>query len=206
MADFIPAGDDARKTWATAFSTKIATHGAAVGLTPGLITTTQARCSMITQRIDDKAAKKNAWQASAAACSTGNQVDLTALRATIAAIKTHSGYSEEIGADLGIIGPADLFDPNTYQAELREVRLSMPSQVTVAFGKAKGNIDGVNVYSRRQGTAPWTFLARDTESPYIDTTPLAQAGQPEIREYRIRAVIDDEEIGDYSVTKQVTVS
>lgn len=29
---------------------------------------------------------------------------------------------------------------------------------------------------------------------------------PEIREYRIRAVIDDEEIGDYSVTKQITVS
>jgi hypothetical protein len=33
------------------------------------------------------------------------------------------------------------------------------------------------------------FLARDTESPYIDTTPLAQAGQPEIREYRIRGAI-----------------
>jgi hypothetical protein len=27
-----------------------------------------------------------------------------------------------------------------------------------------------------------------------------------LREYRIRAVIDDEEIGDYSVTKQVTVA
>ena len=89
---------------------------------------------------------------------------------------------------------------------IRMVTLNGPSQVTVAFGKAKGNIDGVNVYSRRQGTSQWNFLARDTEPPYVDTTPLAQAGQPEIREYRIRAVIDDEEIGDYSVTKQVTVS
>jgi hypothetical protein len=32
-------------------------------------------------------------------------------------------------------------------------------------------------------------------------TPLVQAGQPEIR-----GVIDDQEIGDYSVTKQITVS
>lgn len=44
-------------------------------------------------------------------------------------------------------------------------------------------------------------LARaDTESPYIDTT-LGIPGQPEVREYRIRAVMDDEEIGQYSVTK-----
>jgi len=206
MADFIPPGDDARKTWATAFKTKIATHGAAVGLSTSAIESLQNKCEAIVARIDDKAAKKNAWQASAAAARTGNTTDFGTLRAGIASIKTNSGYSEAIGADLGIVGAADAFDPNTYQAELREVTLSMPSQVTVAFGKAKGNIDGVNVYSRRQGTAQWTFLARDTESPYIDTTPLAAAGQPEIREYRVRGVIDDEEIGEYSVTKQVTVS
>jgi hypothetical protein len=206
MPDFIPAGDDARKTWATAFKTKIATHGAAVGLTPAQVTAAQGKCDAIIGRIDDKAAKKNAWQSSIAACSSGNQSDFTDLRATIAGIKTNPGYTEAIGADLGVVGPGDVFDPTTYQAELKEVILSMPSQVTVAFGKAKGNIDGVNVYSRRQGTSPWTFLARDTESPYVDTTPLAQPGTPEIREYRIRAVIDDVEIGEYSVTKQITVS
>lgn len=74
------------------------------------------------------------------------------------------------------------------------------------FGKAKGNVDQVNVYSRRQGTVPWSFLAPGTESPYIDATPLARAGTPEIREYRIRAVIDDEKIGEYSVSKQITVT
>jgi hypothetical protein len=76
----------------------------------------------------------------------------------------------------------------------------------VRFGKAGGKIDAVHVYMRRQGTSPWTFLARDSQSPYFDTTPLAEAGKPEIREYRIRAVINDEEIGDYSVTMQITVS
>ena len=60
--------------------------------------------------------------------------------------------------------------------------------------------------SRRQGTSPWNFLGRDTQSPYVDTTPLAEAGKPEIREYRIRGVIDDVEIGDYSPTRQITVT
>jgi hypothetical protein len=206
MPDFIPPGDDPRKTWATAFKTKIATHGATVGLTPAQVAAAQGKCDAIIGRIDDKTAKKNAWQSSVAAANSGNSADISDLRSTIAAIKTNSGYTEAIGADLGIVGPADTFDPNTYKAELKELILSAPGQVTVNFGKAKGNIDGVNVYSRRQGTSEWKFLARDTEPPYIDTTPLAQAGTPEIREYRIRAVIADVEIGDYSDTQQITVS
>ena len=40
------------------------------------------------------------------------------------------------------------------------------------------------------------FLARGTVPSYVDTMPLAQAGKPEVREYRIRAVTNDEESGD----------
>jgi hypothetical protein len=206
MPDFIPAGDDARKTWATAFKDKIVTHGPTVGLTLPDITAAGLLCDAIVGRIDEKTSKKNAWQASVAAAENGNRADFTALRSKIAAIKTNSGYTEAIGADLGIIGPASAFDPNTYKAELTSVEQTGPNEVTAKFGKAKGNIDGVNLYSRLQGTSPWKFLARDTVPPYVDTTPLATAGQPEIREYRIRAVINDDEIGDYSDTAQVTVS
>lgn len=206
MPDFIPAADDARKTWATTFKTAIATHGAAVGLTPAQITAAQGKCDAIISRIDDKAAKKNAWQSSVAAANTGNSADFGDLRSTIAAIKTNSGYTEAIGADLGIIGSGGAFDPNTYKAELKALVLSAPGQVTVTFGKAGGNVDAVHVYMRRQGTNTWTFLARDSQSPYVDTTPMTEAGKPEIREYRIRALIGDDEIGDYSDTQQITVT
>jgi hypothetical protein len=206
MADFIPPADDSRKTWATAFKDKLIANGPAVGLTLPEITAAGLLCDAIIGRVDDKNAKKNAWQSSVAAANTGNAADFAALRSTIARIKTNAGYTEAIGADLGIIGSADTFDPNTYKAELKELILSAPGQVTVLFGKARGRIDGVNVYSRIQGTAAWKFLARDTQSPYVDTTPLAEAGKPEIREYRIRGVIDDQKIGDYSDTQQITVS
>lgn len=206
MADFIPAGDDARKTWATTFRDSLDTRGPTVGLTAAQITTLKALCDAIIGRIDAKAAAKAAWLAAVAAAQTGNAADFDDLRKAIAAMKTNPGYTEEIGQALGIVGTSEAFDPNTYVAELREVILSAPVQVTVTFGKAKGKIDGVNVYARRQGTSPWNFLGRDTQSPYVDTTPLAAAGTPEIREYRIRGVIDDVEIGDYSPTRQITVS
>ena len=206
MPDFIPAGDDARKTWATTFKDAIATRGPTVGLTAAQVTAAQGLCDAINGRIDDKAAKKNAWRATVAAAESGNNTDFNSLRATIAAIKAHPAFTPEIGQALGVVGGKDSFDPSFYTAELRDVVLSAPGQVTVTFGKARGKIDGVNVYSRRQGTTEWKFLARDTQSPYVDTTPLAQAGTPEIREYRIRGVIADEEIGNYSDTRQITVS
>ncbi|MFN2621757.1 MAG: hypothetical protein ABR611_02835 [Chthoniobacterales bacterium] len=206
MPDFIPPGDDAKRTWATTFKAKIATNGAAVGLAPADITALQNLCDAIIGRIDDKQAKRNAWQAAVTAADTGNNTDIGTLRSRIGAIKSNAGYTDAIGADLGVVGTPGAFDPNTYQAELKSVELTMPGQVTVKFGKAGGKIDGVNVYSRRQGQADWKFLGRDTQSPYVDTTPLTQAGTPEVREYRVRGVINDEEIGDYSAAQQITVS
>lgn len=143
MADFIPNSDDALKTWCTNFKSKIATVGASVGLTPAQITDLQTKCDAINTRVDEKAAKKTAWQASVANATAGNNADLGGIRAAVASIKTNSGFTDAIGADLGVIA---------------------------------------------------------------DTTPLENAGKPEVREYRIRAVVDDEEIGEYSDTVQVMVA
>ena len=46
-----------------------------------------------------------------------------------------------------------------------------------------------------KGQTAWTFLGRDTVSPYIDTRPLAQPNTPETREYMARGVIADAEVG-----------
>jgi hypothetical protein len=206
MADFIPNSDDALKTWCTNFKSKIATSGATVGLTPAQITGLQTKCDAINGRIDDKAAKKNAWQSSVANSNTGNNADLADIRASVASIKTNGGFTNAIGADLGVTGSAAAFDPNAYKAQITSATVTAPAQVTIKFSKASGNIDGVHVYSRLQGQDNWRFLARDTIPPYVDTTPLAAAGKPEVREYRVRAVVNDEEIGDYSDTVQVTVT
>jgi hypothetical protein len=51
---------------------------------------------------------------------------------------------------------------------------------------------------------PWVFVARDTNPPYEDHTPLAVANKPEIREYMLRAVLNDAEIGVASDIVAVT--
>jgi hypothetical protein len=44
---------------------------------------------------------------------------------------------------------------------------------------------GIYIESRR-GTGDWEFLAIETNSPYWDERALLAAGQPEVREYRVR--------------------
>lgn len=68
--------------------------------------------------------------------------------------------------------------------------------VELDFSKSKS--DGVNIYSRREGEAAFSFLARDTASPYVDNRPLAVAGKPEVREYKAVYVLNDAEIGQFS--------
>lgn len=47
----------------------------------------------------------------------------------------------------------------------------------VKFGR-----DGVYIQTRRNGGA-WGFVTIDTETPYLDNTPLLVANTPETREY-----------------------
>jgi hypothetical protein len=49
-----------------------------------------------------------------------------------------------------------------------------------------------------RGDADFVFLARDTQTPYMDTRPLLDPTKPEIREYKAMYVVGDEEIGIFS--------
>ncbi|MEI8344984.1 MAG: TIM barrel protein, partial [Candidatus Omnitrophota bacterium] len=74
----------------------------------------------------------------------------------------------------------------------------------IVFNKSKS--DGVNVYSQRDGDAGWVFLARDTESPYVDNRPLLAAGKPEVRRYKAIYVLGDDETGQPSDEITVTAT
>ena len=64
----------------------------------------------------------------------------------------------------------------------------------------------MNVYSRRQGESAWKSHGFRSRSPFIDHSALAAPGVAETREYRVRGVIADAEIGQFSDNVQVTVS
>lgn len=64
---------------------------------------------------------------------------------------------------------------------------------------------GRNIESRRGG-GTWAFLAIDTESPYLDDRPPLAAGQPEVREYRMRYWDKGTPNGEWTDMAKITVA
>ena len=77
--------------------------------------------------------------------------------------------------------------------------------MTLRFSKANGNINGVRMYRRIGGQGEWVDLGFKMLTPFVDDTPLAQPGVPELREYRCCGVIDDVNIGLMSEIVQLAV-
>lgn len=66
-------------------------------------------------------------------------------------------------------------------------------------------MDANAVYCRRKGQTVWIKVGVFTQSEVTDTTPCATPGQPEEREYQVRSVIKDVEIGIASDIETVIV-
>jgi hypothetical protein len=120
-----------------------------------------------------------------------------------AKMKLASGYTTTIGTDLGILGSEE--SEKSHPRFVTSVEQGAGCQcVRLVFYKY-GHI-GVYIESRRGASPDWAQLAIDTESPYLDERPLLVAGQPEVREYRMRFWDKGTPNGDWTDVARVTVS
>jgi hypothetical protein len=196
--DYLSLRDAEMIIWLTNFETTIRKEGEKLGLSAAEIEALIADCKNMVSSIQkaDEAnrVKKAATEAKNKTVSNGKKD----IRKSVNKIKADDNYSQAIGDALGIIGETETFDADNYK---QEIKLSIVSKgVQVDFKKS--HTDGINVYRRTEGEARWTYLARDTRSPYIDTEKLD--GHSTL-EYKAWAVIDDEEIGVESDIAQITV-
>ena len=122
-------------------------------------------------------------------------------RAIIRRLKSASGYTDDIGQLLKIIGSDDSTDLTT----AKPILTATPRAHGIELGFNKSKSDGVNIYSKRDGDADFVFLANDTIAPYVDNRPLLVAGKPEVRRYRAIYLLNDDEIGNYSDEVVATV-
>lgn len=199
--DYIPSSDNDFLIWHDQFRTGVGLQLAVVGLLPADAAALGADNAGIH-------AKVTAMNAAAAAAKQATQ-DKIASRTAVERnarnlakrIKAHPAYTPALGALFKIIGPDDSTDLSAAKPDLSGSALAGGS-VELAF--LKSTSDGVNLYSQRDGDAGFVFLARDTTSPYVDNRPLLVANKPEVRKYKARYVVNDQEIGNASDEVAVT--
>jgi hypothetical protein len=191
--DYIPRSEPQLAIWLQNFGKKISTHGQALGLTAEEIKLAETRCSETSAKITEIEQKKTELQQIVAAKDDLKNDTLVSIRGFVTRIKAHTVYTEPIGHDLGVIAANSIANVSSNKTQLKVEAL--PGRVRISFTK-KG-FSGVNIYTRGNGTAQWSYLARDNNSPYDDVRPLTN-GQPEKREYMAIGVVGDDEVGQPS--------
>lgn len=210
------------KLWLNEFTVKLAPIATTLGVTTAEMTQTQQDNQVFSYAVDSVITAKNEQQervkfknlirdASADSPTTTYPALPTAplpptatpkpgvfarIKKLVKKIKAHPAYTKAIGEDLGIEGSVIFFDMENYKPKIK-VKVLMGSR-KIEFSKSQ--TDGVNIYSKITGSDTWTFLARDTNSPYIDNR---QFSQPTSLDYMVKGVVNDDEIGLESDTVTV---
>ena len=115
---------------------------------------------------------------------------------------TKPGYTDPIGADLGVIGAEDTADHPTPKVTL-EVEQG-PTCQCVDFTITKYTHEGVVIESRRGGA--WEQIGLTTARTFEDARALLDPTKPEVREYRVRYWDKGTANGPWSEVMKATVA
>ncbi len=194
---FIPRADGDKKTWATNLKTTIGGVSASVGLGAPDVTSITGSCTDIVSQVDTAMQAQQAAKQSTAKKVARVAADESNIRAYVKRIKANAGYTEDIGKLLGIIGEDHTVDEANSKPELKLHK--DPHGWRIEFN-LQGHFDGVNIYKKLSTAAAFTFIARDTSSPYIDNAAVDNNTQ-----YYAFYVIGDDEVGLQSDLAVVSV-
>ena len=201
MADYVPTTDGDLRPWLTNLKTNVPDLVTQLEITPARLTKVTGWCDSLLTAMDGADQAKTAWLTASQAKQTQMNTSLAGLRGEIAKWKVADGMTDAIATELQIVGGGGTpFNPETYQAQITVQAFS--GYVRIKF--TKSGADGINLYSRLKGQTVWKFVSRDTNSPYDDHTPLAVAGQSEVREYQAFGIWGDDQIGIPSDIASVT--
>jgi len=219
----IPRTDTELALWLTNFSNTFAAHANALGFTEVDVSAVKADAAMVSYLLGDllptyksalqaRTSYKNRVMTGPVGTAGGALPPppttgpapaavppgiLPRLRNLVQRIQLAPAYNEVIGRDLGITTPeGGPSAPDTMSRPALKARSNGPGAVQVDFTKEK--FDGVIIESRRANESEWHSLGVDSYSPYIDDRPSAEAGKPEVREYRARYILRDQATGEWS--------
>lgn len=189
--DYWPPSDDEQRAWLVHFKAQLPTYGPAVGVTPAEIAGFNSVCDSATGSIDNAVTKKSAYDSALANREEQVQQAVSVFRPLVRRIKAATTYTDTIGEALDIEGETTPIDPNLIKPALAAV----PHSGYVRLRVKRNGAQSVNLYLRRAGQPGWTLVCRLERATCQDTTPLALPTVPEVREYQVIGVVDDQEVG-----------
>jgi len=202
-SSYIPTADGDFLIWHNHFASHLVEQQAALGLSNeevALIVADNQKLNATFTAAAHAAAVSKQATAEKAQCKEGSEANS---RAIVRRIKAGINYTKSTGELLRIEGSEEKTDMTAMKPNLTASDLG-GGRIQLAYTKYKTN--GVNIYSKREGEDDFSFLARSTVSPYVDSRPGATPGKAETRKYKAVYVLGDDETGQFSDQVNVAVT
>lgn len=223
---YLPVADADRVIWLNNFSAALSQFSATFGLTAAELQSVQRDAAYFAysvqlqndarQYLQSLTQYKNSMRSGSAQAATVPLPVLPAIaspppavppgifsRVTtlVLRIKRATSYTTAIGQSLGVIAPVSTFDPNNAVPELT-IRLDGGHP----FLKwKKGEFDAMAVYVDRGDGNGFGLIRHTVKTGYLDVEPLPANTFSVNWSYRIKGMIGDDEVGQFSQVISINV-
>ncbi|MES2568085.1 MAG: hypothetical protein V4565_14515 [Bacteroidota bacterium] len=224
---YVPTSDADKGIWLNNFTTKLSLHATVIGVTPAELTAIQKDNAMYQyiigmievyrQTLSNLTGYKNMLKRSVGQQHIGALPVLPTLAAAppivtegiferiimlVSRFKKTVGYTDNIGADLGVLPPT----PAAINVDVLKPELIIKLSVGRPHIKwVKGITDAVDLYVDRDDGLGFVLLGRLLKNEYIDVAPLASPKIFDEWSYKAIYVIADTQVGLYSNVVSVDV-
>ena len=202
--DFVPHQRAAEYLWFKNLSTNVTPEAVKFNAGTGQATAVKAAADSVIPKMDATDAAQEVVDAARIAENNAIAAALQVIRPIVKNWKTLPGWAAS-GSEtvLQLSGSGSEIHPDAYKSTIK-LSTAADGGVRVAF--VKKGVEGVNIYERVAGTTAWHKAGMANHSPFIDHTPVTQTGVSESREYMVKGVVKDAEVGQGSDIATITVS
>lgn len=189
--DYLPKDLDDLDTWYENWLTNIGGVITALSLPGTHADTTKTAIVAARDKFSEWKNLKQTALAKSAEFQDTNKAAIALLRPYTQQLKNISGFTDDLGRSIGVIGPESTFNPSTAKPTVRG--LVEGGGITIKFNNPK-EVRGVRITSKRGDETSHTFLAVDTNSPYNDMRANLDPSKPEKREYILQFINKQDQI------------
>ncbi len=203
--DYYPKTETEVLPWGDNFVNKLPTFKTELELADATLTRLSDEYNVVKEKINLVEATKSTLQSYVQQKNdalTGFEKDV---RNEVAIAKRRAAYTKAIGESLGVELSAVSLDPGTI-ASAKPVFFPtyLPDQVVLDW--MKGAFSGVIVERKRGNETTFSEIGRDMKSPFEDKDKNLTPDVPEVRIYRMRYILNDQPVGQWSDEIRVVVN
>ena len=196
-SDYLPRNEEDYNQFLHTFADKLRLYNTELNVSNEKIDQLTTESAAIAAAILESDSAEQTYRSKVAQKQEMVRASKDGVRRLVNQIKAHDAFTQAIGLDLNVFGTPVVMTPEEINNAKPEVEATITEGFIILDWKKK-KFDGVAIYRKIDAATAFTFLDKDTKSPYEDAIGSTGEGAPQIRTYKFIYLLEDKEVGQAS--------